>query len=144
MTHKPLSKFVLFWKSLKDKLTVDPKHVYPLICFQWGCSENSDKPDLTSFWWQFGRGPKDYSLYHNGIVFIRLTWSWRHVFPLCVFWHIRWSGKPNKKAFFQYGFGPKVNGQLSLVRRFQSDESGADGTYGGNTGQSSGWQCGSK
>lgn len=141
MTHKPLSKFVLFWKSLKDQLTVDPKHVYPLLCFQWGCS-NKGKPDLTSFWIRFGRSEKDYSLFHNGLFFLRLVWSWRHIFPLGIHWSIRWSGKTNKKTMLQTGIGPKLNGQAAFTFRFQSDETSADGTYGANFGQAQGWRCG--
>lgn len=138
MTHKPLSKFVLWLKRMKDKLTIDPKYVYPLVCFQWGCSEKGDKPDLTSVWYQFGRGPRDRSLFWNGVIFLRIT------FPLGLFWSIRWTSKPVKRQYLQTGFGYKVNGQFSLTFRFQNDGSAADGTYGKNVGQSSGWQCGSK
>lgn len=137
MTHKPLSKFVLWLKKLKDKLTIDPKYVIPLVCFQWGCSD-SDKPDLKSFWIRFGRSDKDYSLFHNGLFFMRLT------FPLGCFWGIRWTGKPGKKSTLHTGFGYKINGQLAITFRIQSDESSEDGTFGGNVGQAKGWRCGSR
>lgn len=135
---KKVNPFFRWLKNLKDKMSIDPRHVVPLVCFQWGCSEKGDKPDLTSAWIEWGRSDKDYSLYHNGLFFLRLTW------PLGFFWGLRWTGKPVKRQYLQTGIGYKLNGQWAFTFRFQNDKSAAEGTWGPNVGQSSRWQCGSK
>jgi len=100
--------------------------VFPLFCFAIG---------PTFAWDQFGPGPKDKSLFWNGIIFFRL------MLPFYVGLQLRWCANCNP-SFFQIGLGWDLNGNFSGVCRFQTDESAAAGVSGPNLGQATGWNDG--
>lgn len=80
----------------------------------------------------------DRSLFYNGLFFVRLIW------PLGIFASVRWSGRTDRKAFLQLGFGWKLNGRAAITFRVQSDRTGARGVNGPNIGQATGWGRGPK
>jgi hypothetical protein len=68
-------------------------------------------------------------LFWNGALMLRLVW------PVGVFVQIRWSGKTDRRAYWQGGIGWKVNGRFGLICRIpSSDASAARGAWSGIEG----------
>lgn len=125
------------FSTFEEKFDISPEKVKPLVSMCLGFKRDG-KWKLG--WVAFGED-KTYSLFYNGILFIRI------MFPFFIGLGIRWSGTGEGREFMQtYLPGWKLNGQVALFPRFriQSDKSAATGTTGPNIGQASGWNEGTK
>jgi len=119
----------LQWK-LGNLLTV-PKIWIRSFAFVWGFKENGE-------WVFLPRLVGIDSLYYNGILFLRLS------LPFDIRIGIRWSGRTDKAALWQGGFGFKAsNGRFAPTFRVQSDDSAAKGTNSPNYFNGRGWNFGS-
>lgn len=118
--------------KLRNLLNINPKYVLPLFSIQWGWDKNPLKLRIS-----FGR-QQTQSLYYNGIVFIRF------MLPFYVGFMFRWSGSTTKKAYLQTHAGWKLNGNLAVTLRIQSDLDAATGHQFPNSGQALGWADGPK
>lgn len=81
----------------------------------------------------------DQSLFFNGILCIRF------MLPFFVGFGFRWAGtNPSAREFLHTCLGWKLNGELALEFRIQSDESSTAGATAPNAGQAYGWNQGTK
>ena len=117
----------LLWK-LGNLLTI-PQEWVKSFGVVWGFKENGK-------WCWMPRITGEDSLYFNGILFIRLS------LPFDIRFATRWSEKSNVAAFFQCGFGFKLNGRFAITLRIQSDKSAEAGTNSPNHGQAQGFEYG--
>lgn len=92
------------------------------------------------------RVTEDIALFYNAVFFLRFNFLFGLI-PCGLFWTIRWAeigpillGKT--RAYWQSGFGWKLNGRLSILFRIQGDASAAAGVTGPNTGQATGFNYG--
>lgn len=115
------------WK-LGNLLTVDPDGVRSLG-IAWGFKRAGK-------WCFVPERVGDQSLFYNAVFFVRFIW------PLGIFWSVRWSGASDRKALFQTGIGFKLNGRFAVLLRVQSDKTSAAGVTGPNTGQAAGFDFG--
>ena len=118
--------------KLRNLLKINPKLVLPLFSIQWGWDRNPRNIRIS-----FGRQQTG-SLYYNGMVFIRV------MLPFYVGVMVRWSGSTTKKAYLQTHAGWKLNGNLAVTLRIQSDLDAATGHQFPNVGQALGWADGPK
>lgn len=80
------------------------------------------------------RVPDD-SLFYNAVFFFRANW------PLGLFWTVRWMAT-GARAYWQSGFGFKLNGRGTITFRVQGDVASAEGVNGPNLGQAQGFEFG--
>jgi len=157
-----LTKEYNYNKDWRDKLLnswpllVDTKQVATLFSFAYCKQDNK--------WvWQ---ARDSTSLFGNGTLFIRYTlspmtglvWSMATLgviflstwfllsFLYGLFVHVSWRETGNRR-YIQAGFGTKLNGRLGLLFRIpKNDEKSSQGAHENapNSGQATGWDCGTK
>ena len=116
----------LVWK-LGNLLTIDRDRMRS-VAVAWGFKEGGR-------WnWQPRRVGME-ALFFNAVAFLRLSW------PLGIYWSIRWMAT-GTRAYWQAGFGFKLNGRFSITCRVQGDASAAAGVNGPNHGQAQGFDFG--
>lgn len=116
----------LSWK-LGNLLTVDQNSVQS-AGFAWLFKEDG-------VWKFLPRKVENKSLFYNAVFFIRFLW------PLGIFWMMRWAAE-GTRAYWQSGFGFKLNGRFSITFRIQGDKASAEGVTGPNLGQATGFNYG--
>lgn len=126
-------------------LALDPRRVKSLLTLAWGFEEPYGYGGQLVYQWTWlpmvglGKDSETQSLFYNAMLFVRIMW------PSFIGVGIRWGGRGGKRReFLQVYAGWKLNGRLGAAFRIQSDESGARGTMGPNSGQATGWRYGPK
>lgn len=120
----------------------------------------------STFGWTTVSGSLSQSLFMNGTLFVRYTLSpitsllwamgtffaaifnpwWLLLFICGLFLHVSWKEEGNRR-YLQTGFGHKLNGRIGLIFRIpKNDEQSAKGAHKNapNSGQATGWSCGTK
>ena len=121
--------------GILQKLNLNPKFIFPIVCITLGFKENG-KWKLG--WVKWGHSA-DQSLFYNGIFCLRL------MAPFCLGIGIRWAGaNPAAREFLHIVIGWKLNGELTLEFRIQSDIASSAGATAPNVGQAWGWNAGTK
>ncbi len=131
---RPFVNLTTMWKvidRLGDHTAIPEKYSIHILSLQLGMFDMTYKGafDILRVWY---RDPP--SLFMNGVLFLQLR------LPFWVGLQLR----PSTKKYLQCGIGWKGNGRLAALFRVQSDESGADGMDGANSGQASGLNDGTK
>jgi len=116
----------LLWKI--GNLTAIDQDRVRTVAAAWGFQESER-------WCFRPRRCENRSLFYNALVFVRFNW------PFGLFWGIRWAAS-GARAFWQAGFGWKLNGRLAVLFRVSGDASAAKGVTGPNYGQAQGFEFG--